>query len=678
MTTALERPAKQRHRTPIAHGHGPWLIAAGLFLGTLALFCSYTLAASQPDATAARYGLFWLGLFLGAAPLIGVAMNPDVTDRIRTIGLISVGLFTYLPKVMRSVAYPALYDEKLHFAQAAAMDASGDLFGVPNSVVPAISQYPGLHWLLVGGHNITGLSYYHVGLVLIAGAHVAAVLGIRALARRFGATEPVATLSGAMYALTPGFLFFNAMVAYQSLALPIAIWVVVGVLTLLDNRPGGKRTWVLAGATVAGIAAVGLTHHLTTVMLCIALVCLAAARALGRGTSRRDRALGLATLGAGAVAVVFQLAVAGESIGKTLKYLLPSGDMLTLPSLSSILGGGSGDGQSRAAFSGSVLPAYEQYAGYLAPAIAFALALLGLWLGRERLAAPWVRRLMIGALVIYGATFPLIFSARAAAWAHRSWPFIMVLLCPLLAAGCVELAHRLRTGTLPHLAKVRLTSTWTTAVLTAVLSVWLVGNTATGASDYMRFPGPHQIGVEGRSVDENTLAAADWLKQNAGPGARIVSDASTSVDMVAFAGAWKVRGFGAWELVTDPSSVQARHLARAVARDVEYLVVDTRMGDLVPDRGFMYEEYEPNAHTGTALTTPLALAELDYQPWAHIVFTSGPIVIYTLDAEASGMTAADLLVAKSEVAPQHAASDKEGWDLFGNGPDNEPGTTATP
>lgn len=671
MTTTLDRPVTvPRHLPRTRGGAGTLLVSTGLVVGTIAVACAYLLATVSPDATGGRYALFWIGMLTGTAPLLATILNPAVTDRVRTWALVGLGLFVYVPKVARSPHFPALYDEKLHFGQASAIDATGALFGVSNPVVPAIEHYPGLHALLVGGHRLTGASYYHVGLVLVALAHVAALLGVRALARRMGATEPVASLAGGLYALTPGFLFFNAMVAYQSLALPVAIWVLVGVLVLLDARPGGWRTTVVAVATVAGIAAVGMTHHVTTGVLCGYLVLLALVRGIGRGVSRTDRWLGAGALVAVVVAVVVQVAFVGGALGQIVSYVLPESDAFTLPDLSSLFGGDGEDGPARTAFAGSVLPTYEQLAGFGAPAITCALAVAGAWLGRDRLAGAWVRRLSLVALVAYPATFPLILSARTSTWAHRSWPFLMVLLCPLLAAGVVELVDRVRTGTLPRVGRVRLDGVRAAgpvvvSVMVAALCVWFVGNTATSTSDYMRFPGPHQLGVEGRSTDEHTLEVATWLAEEAGPGARIVSDASTATDMVAFAGAWKVRGFPVWTLVQDPETVGPRQVARTIARDVDYLVVDTRMAGVVPDRGFMYEAYEDGAYSGRPLVGVEAMASLAMVDWAVLEFSSGPISVYSFDTDAAGVTDGFVRDALLEVPDNLAASDRDGWALYG-------------
>ena len=162
--------------------------------------------------------------------------------------MVLVGVALYGVKVLGAPSSFAMLDEFLHWATLDDILVSGRLF-TTNNILLASPYYPGLEIasdLLVRA----GFSTWEAGMIVVGAARVLMMLALFLLYERASATRRLAGVAALVYAANPGYLFFDAQFAYESLALPLAVFtlwciqrreVATGATLPGRARPGGRR-----------------------------------------------------------------------------------------------------------------------------------------------------------------------------------------------------------------------------------------------------------------------------------------------------------------------------------------------------------------------------------------------------------------------------------------------------
>ncbi len=135
-------------------------------------------------------------------------------------------------------------------------------------------NYPGLEGATSALMRLTGLSSYGAGIVIVGAARLSLMVALFLLFTRISGSARTAGLGAAIYAGNFNFLFWGAQFSYESLALPLFVVVLMAVA----EREAAPREWAREWAVpiVLGIAAIVVTHHLTSYAVAVFL---AAARA---------------------------------------------------------------------------------------------------------------------------------------------------------------------------------------------------------------------------------------------------------------------------------------------------------------------------------------------------------------------------------------------------------------
>ena len=129
------------------------------------------------------------------------------------------------------------------------------LFAI-NPLLPTAAYYPGLGSLTAGLVDLTGLSVFASGLIIIGVARVLITACVFLVAEKVTGRSRTAAGASLVYAANPMFLFWSASFSYENLALPLAAFVVWWI--------GRTRQETLRPALIAAlivIAAVSVTHH---------------------------------------------------------------------------------------------------------------------------------------------------------------------------------------------------------------------------------------------------------------------------------------------------------------------------------------------------------------------------------------------------------------------------------
>ncbi|GAA2857091.1 hypothetical protein Acy02nite_66340 [Actinoplanes cyaneus] len=625
---AGSRPRERRGRVAEAARCAITLTVAGA-AGAAAIVVAYRRAEFGDSG---QFGWFWAGMLLFTLSAGYWALRRGTSARLRLAVLIGYGAFTYLPKLLRHPSGPLYHDEYAHWGQSHDILVDGRLFEL-NPIVRVIGDYPGLHACVASLAALTGLSIWQSALFVLTTAHVLLTLGVAVLAGQLRPDPRIAAAAAIGYSLNSSFLFFDTQFGYESLSLPIMVWALVATLralraTTVPARLGWSAlTLLLAAATTA-------THHLTALWLTgivglLALVCTIHSIP-ARELITPARAAWALTSGT-ALIVAAWLAVVAPRTGDYLDPYLGR----ALNQFSGLAGGEEG---GRELFSKSVLPWWEQSAAYVAPVVALIamVAAVGLW-WRLRYTDEPVARAGTTAMLLVGALyFPataLILTPAGAEGARRSWAFSYLGLAIAAAPVVVALLDRVRR------LQPRLSTAGRTAAgagLAGICALLLVGNNAAGMNPSYRFPGPPVYGSDTRAATPEVLAAAHWLLDTQGHGIRLVADRYSGLILGSYGEQRPTTGsesFPAYDLYRAAPGQPIAPALLAQLRDwrFEFLVVDRRMAEQVPDINIYFETNEPLRHDGVPAFDRAQLTKFDTMPWLIKLYDGPHLAIYRFD-----------------------------------------------
>ncbi|MGQ0432025.1 MAG: hypothetical protein ACT452_06430 [Microthrixaceae bacterium] len=557
-------------------------------------------------------------------PLVLVLSARETGRLARFLAAVALGLAAYLPRFVRLHTAPLVNDEFGHFQQSEALFRTGRLFA-KNSIVPPAQDFPGLHTLTVGLRELSGISTITLGVVLVAAFHVLAILGIYCLASSLGDDRRVGGLAASLYAVSPSFGFFDSMYAYESFAIPLLIWSLVCATHLIEaRRSADRRYWVVALVIVA--AAAITTHHLTSYVVVISLIVLTLTHRWGRSawvvtTARSGWMLGLVALCLAALAgwrivnsetdlVAYLSVFPRRGVEALIEIFRSSADGGTRPT-----GSAPSSAPVRALFQGSALPGYERYVAYLVPPVLLLLAGIGVWTQRSLLTARTVAVSVLG--LAYFASLPFVLTSGGSPGAHRSWAYSYVGLSVIAGLGLSRLAARL-----PRL----LSRMMCPLVIVAVL----MGNYGSAVPDAERFPGPYQLGRDGRSVTQELVEMAKWFGVHEGRGQQIVTDLRTAAPMVAYAEVTLPR-FPSWELFFPTAPPRSQFVDLMYERGIRYVVVNRR---LATDRYYSVPYFHDQPPPPSNPLPSSSIAKFDELSWLTLIYESTNFRIYrTVDRE---------------------------------------------
>lgn len=587
-----------------------------------------------------EFDVFWIGMLAFALPAGLRAADRRAAPGQRWALVALIGAWDYLPKFLRNPTGPLYSDEMAHYRQTADVASSGHLYP-PNTLIPILPHFPGQQALVAALHQVTGLSIWAVAEVLLAGCHVAAVVGIMALAGRLTGSDRAAAVAALVFAVNPGFMFFDAEYSYESFALPLLIWTLVAAASAAGRGrpPAVRRAWVAVG-TATGLACV-VTHHLSSYILVMLLL----AASVGHSfAARRWVSLGPVTGPVARRALWALTAVVGA--GAAL-WLVPAHQVFGYYSpyvtqgFSQVLHLVGHRGGSRTLFRASPSPLYEKVSAFLAPLAVLALVAAAL---RRRTRYRLIRcgpafvGLAAAGAVAYFASLPFIFTTFGNEGARRSWSFSYIGVA--LLAGVVMTGSG---GTVapdpwsgPRPARRR------TAAVALALVVVLIGNTDASIDVEYRFPGPYVYGSDTRSLTAELVALARWFDRTVPGDPHVITDRYTGLALGGLGRAVLAQpspGFPVWELYFDAAGPPAGLLAEVSGSGYSWLVIDSRMAKYVAAIGAYFVSSEPGYGTRTRPVPAAALERYRVQPWATAVYDSTDYTVYRLDLAALGAAA---------------------------------------
>lgn len=173
--------------------------------------------------------------------------------------------------------------------------------------------------------------------------------------------------------------------------------------------------------------------------------------------------------------------------------------------LDQLWGAITGTGERRTFFVRSGLPAWEQWAAFVAPLLVIGLGIVGLRLMRR------MKRPALGGVGAGRVRRAVRAVAAAHPHAHRcpgrppQRPFTYLGVCLVAASGLALVIGRATQSA----GRLRVAGP---LVIALVIGVVAIGNTASSVHEFDRFPGPWEAGADSRSLTPELLDTSAWLR----------------------------------------------------------------------------------------------------------------------------------------------------------------------
>ncbi|HEX5546563.1 MAG TPA: hypothetical protein VFX24_04080 [Ktedonobacterales bacterium] len=566
--------------------------------------------------------LFWWGLVLIFAPIAFRLFVIQTLERRERLGLLLVlQVLLYFVTMLQYPLTFSSFDEFAHWRTAQDIAATGHLFQ-DNSLLTISPIYPGLEMITNAVSDLTGLSLTLSGRIVVGVAHLLLVLALYLLFERVTGSARLAGIAVALYMTNPHYVFFDAQYAYESIALPMAVFVLFVAARAVHLGDTLRTRIGFIIAAIVGVWTVVVMHHLTSYALMGFLLLWMLASLLRSRRTWDSVSLGIFVL-LGLASVAFWLVYTQS---RALAYLTPvvAG---AIHQLQLILAGEAATRQLFHDYGGDVTPLWQR----VMASGSVGLILVGIvpgifWIWRNRVNAA-VLALAVWAL-LYVPSQALRLSQAGIEVADRATEFVFLGLATVLAIGMTQVK--------PDILN-RRAAIWALSILTTVL--FIGGIVAGSGPDWERFPGPFLVSADARSLTQEGVSAAQWASVNLGSGHRVATDRVNSLLMATYG---RQRVITSLDDNIDPSplftSLTFDDTDLGILRDthIQYLVADLRLSTGLPRRGFYFSEIEPDAFNYTAPMSKAALTKFDDLPSVNRVFDSGDIVIYDTGALLNG------------------------------------------
>jgi hypothetical protein len=591
------------------HSTTGWIPPIALLTGAGLLACSLADALSR--ATLAPSPLiYWAGILIVGLPTFYRLTSEEASARERLVLVCMLGLALYAVKVMRDAPLYTFSDEMVHAFNAHQIAVHHHLFHA-NPILAATPYYPGLEGATSALMSLTGLSSYVAGAILVGAARLALIASLFLLFLRVGGSARIAGLAVAIYAGNFNFLYWGAQFSYESLALPLLL---VTMMALAEREAAPRealRAWAVP--VVLGMAAIVVTHHLTSYAMAGILVALSLSYWYARRSWQPPNPWAFAVLGA-ALALAWLILLASSTVG----YLSPVlGD--AVEAIGHTI---AGDKPPRALFQagGSFVeatPLPARAVALLAVALLAAGLPFGLWQVRRRyMKQPFV---LIFALAGVGFFGTIALRLAPAAWetGNRAGEFLFVGLAFLLGCAALEALRRWAGS-----RSIR-------ALVSAGLGLVLVGGAIAGWPWDSQMAQPLRATAEGHTIVSPPLGMAEWAREQIPDGRFAATTADAGLLLVPGDETAKSGSSPDIEDILAEERLEGWELPLLRENDLRYVVADRRAVSVDSLRGYYFSR---NGSPAAALLSKGVIAKFNRVPGISRIYTNGTISVFDLGA----------------------------------------------
>jgi len=558
--------------------------------------------------------LFWLGLIVIFVPVAARIISPKPVRQERIALLVMLGCGLYLFRYLEQPLAFGFNDEFLQWRTAQNIAVSEHLF-LPSPLLPISPFYPGLHIVTNALSSLTGLSIFASGMIIINVAGLVLVLSLFMFYEYLSGSAVVAGIATMLYMMKPTF-FADTLYHYEDLAMPFMAFILF-VIIRRNHAPKGHRMG-LTLAICLGLAAVVVTHHVTSYMLDLFLVVWTAVFLILKikASSQKNRVQEVqgGPGGIALLAIVLSAAWLIYTGARAVGYLYPTYSS-TVSQFLQILAGEKATRQFFHDAGGFVEPLWERLAAFAA----VALIMLGLPFGLFQIWRRYRANATAIALAIIALVYPVSQLIRLTSagvnLGGRLQPYLFGAIALVLAIG------------ITHLWLSRAPNWWYRVPLIGLMTITFIGGWVTGTSPlWNRLPGSYLPYSDQRSIQPESVTAAKWAFSYLGTGQRIISDQVNTILMATYGREW---------VVTPANSqlqVSSVFTSPHFDHDVQTILQQGGIQDVVVDRrliGVDQTDYIQPLDAGM-------LSKFDGVQGVNRVFDSGNVIIYDVSAISNG------------------------------------------
>jgi len=556
--------------------------------------------------------LYLLGLLLVFAPTVVRLLSPSASRFERICLLYVVGICFYLVQVTASPLHFSSFNEFLHWRTADDIARSGHLF-TENSMLPVSPYYPGLEVVTNALSMLSGLNTFYAGLIVVGVARLVMVFSLFMLYEQVTKSARMAGIATILYMTNPHFLSFDAQFSYESIALPLATFMLVAMARY--ETLGSNRRWMLLTAWIA-LGAVVATHHVTDFVFDGFLVLWVASHKFQRPALPGQVNLAVTAL----FGVLASLAYVFLINGNPVVVYLSSYFGGAFNELGHVVTGTSTARKLFVSYSGQPTPIWDQFLTLSSVAIVSLCLPFG-WL------CLWQRHHRKGLACMLGVAslaYPLSqafrFTNFGSEITDRSAAFLFIPMACMLALF--------------------ITQFWPTRWLNwkqsslitcAIVVVFLGGVILQSGPALSLLPGPYMVSADNRSIEPEGIQAAIWSPSYLGPDNRIATDRINRLLMSTYGDQRAVTNLQD-KVDTSPvfyaSSLGPNEVSLLRLAKVRYVIVDLRLSTSPPLEGVYFEDGEPGSYHRTTSIPLSVLTKFSSIKRINRVFDSGNIVIY--------------------------------------------------
>ncbi|MGO7383070.1 hypothetical protein ACCT20_07335 [Rhizobium ruizarguesonis] len=483
-----------------------------------AFLCSCALVVAALAANASRLGEGWAVptfycaiavIFLPAAARI-IHPRASRLERLALIVIVTSALFVV--RVIRAPVAFIDHDEFLHWATVNDILEAGRLF-LPNPLLPVSPLYPGLELITSALVNLSGLSVFAAGLIVLATARMMLMLALFLLFEKITDSARIASIACLIYMGSSTFLLFDVHYSYESLAIPM----LAAVLLASESQrmePSDAAGWPTVVATVVLILALAATHHLTS-YFCTALLCgTAVMECLRQGASamQKRRAILLASIAV--IAPVAWSKIVGNPTGSYILPVLEGG----IHEVAQLVSSSTSTRKLFVSDTGALAPAWQRYLTMAGVAL-ICLGLLTGFLrslvfnGQHRNASilwpPTRWRLwrssLLQILVLVTLAYPvsIIFRLTRSGWeiGNRIGSLSFLGVAIVVAVAVAAFWHGTSRGWLRATA------------LAAAATTVLIAGVISSEGPRILVPAGYEVSADSSSIEPMGISAARWTRQ---------------------------------------------------------------------------------------------------------------------------------------------------------------------
>lgn len=213
-----------------------------------------------------RY-LFWILIVSqGINTFIFLAFSSKGTaEKIFVLGM--YGLWIFTPILAFSPRWPIFQDEIFHIQLANLISANGNNSVGLLSSLSVAKYYPGIELLAVATADITDLTIFHTGRLLIGICHSMILVTIYIALKRIIKSDIVAILGAFFFTVNRSYSYFHCVFSYESIG--IYFFVLIIYLIAINRR---NRSFSFSLCTILTMLALVVTHHFSSYQMGLLLV----------------------------------------------------------------------------------------------------------------------------------------------------------------------------------------------------------------------------------------------------------------------------------------------------------------------------------------------------------------------------------------------------------------------